>query len=79
MEILFVLELLEQGEKNCEHSGLYVRQWSVTLWPDTVVYDTVTYDTVVYDIVTYDIVVYGHFQLQQWNKAEHATTRTKQQ
>ena len=46
---------------------------------ETVVYDIVTYDTVVYDIVTYDAVVYDHLQLQQWNKAEHATTRTKQQ
>ena len=70
MEVSFVLELLEQGEKkNCEHSGLC----------ETVVYDIVTYDTVVYDIVTYDTVVYDHFQLQQWNKAEHPTTRTKQQ
>lgn len=46
---------------------------------ESVVYDIVTYDTVVYDIVTYDAVVYDHLQLQQWNKAEHATTRTKQQ
>lgn len=36
MEVSFVLELLEQGEKNCEHSGLC----------ETVVYDIVTYDTV---------------------------------